>query len=1270
MNLGIQVSLDNKGAIKGIKQVENQVVQAGKGAQRASGGFSTLTKAVGALGVTIGAAGLVRGLNQSVKAFAEFEQQVTNVQNITEASAAEMGVFAEKLRDLPASLGNSVELTKGLYQALSSGVPQDNAIDFMTANAKAAKGNMADLTQTISASTSILAAFNLDASEAGGVLDAMTKTVDLGKLTFSDLANNIGKSASIAAAAGVSYNELFAATAQLTLGGLSVEESMTGIRAIMTATIQPTVDQVKAMEKYNVTLSASALEQQGFVGYMKSIEAAIGGNVEAMAELFPNVRAIGPALALVRENGDQFADTLDKINDSAGKVDRNFERMTETTAAQMEILKNSMNAAMITIGQELAPAMQSFVEWAVENLPGIAEGIVSIVKAIGEVIKWLDKWKAVLVPLAAAMAAFWATAKIQAWITSIQAAGVASTALGTKLTALAALATPFAALAAAIVGVTGAIAYLGLEWAKTQEGIGEAENLLSETQARAQKKLQEGLEINKISLQEFADELGVVRGENESLVESVQKHVQELIRQGKYGGDVQAVMKGLARAESEAGKAAVAAANNQKKATKIYEDAEKAVEALRAEMAEFGAEQAALAEQAEETFDGFYSDVEGVQQAMEDWLAITVTSQEELEELQEVGEDGMTAIEKKVRDLEREFSVTFRDELPSAVQDGVDEANKAAADIEIIPPGAPEEAKKSIFNSITGGISEALGKGFTGEWNSFMDLWDSLWQDAAKSMMGTLSDGLAMVFNGKDAEGNPFNIGNMIEDMTENAGIGSTIGGLGMVLNAREQGGAQGALQGAMGGMQAGAILGPIGMAVGAIAGGLIGYFGGKEDPASTVAIGNRQSRFTSTEYDREQEEVMEGRIRSLYDKFEAAYRGIFLSLGDASLGSILRQQGRVPVVDSGGRMDMTPDELYDWLAREALPDAFEEYYRPVLEQGLGDLGVSNATLDSIFSQLPDMTGDARIQFLADFVQTVVDINKSLEMADWDTFTDSINEDSFTTFTNGITATTDQMDLMMDSWRGMGLDDVVREVDAIGDAFDSALAGVAQMLHEIDSLRSGIQDGWAGMREDLALSQMTDPQKINYFQNQVEEYMNDLQNAQTPEEIERANNALAGAMQNLMRLVDPASGMGMGSESWGEYLDRMMEQASEVATAGLDAVEAEVRAAYDELVERLNRAADALLNFENAANNKSTTDAGFYDDDGNWVTVGAESGGAADSADKSMTIDLTTPITLNLQTFIDGSELKNDVYAEVNAELGAMYSNLVNIINARAPSID
>lgn len=307
-----------------------------------------------------------------VQSFAAYERAATNVQNITEMTSESMGRLSQSVQALPSSLGASKELMEGLYQALSAGIPKDNAIEFLRINAMAAKGNLADLSVTVKASSAILNAYNLEASETENVLNAMTKTVDVGVLTFSDLANNIGKGIAIARTAGVSYQELMATIASLTLSGLSVEESMTGIRNILNLTINPTTQVEKAMKGLGVEMSTAQIKARGFGGYMADIAKAVEHNQDATALLFPNIRAMGAAMAIATEEGGaQLAEKLDDISDATNKVRGNFGRMSKALSNQMEEAATNVNKLKITIGEGggegLVGAFEA-INWVLERL--------------------------------------------------------------------------------------------------------------------------------------------------------------------------------------------------------------------------------------------------------------------------------------------------------------------------------------------------------------------------------------------------------------------------------------------------------------------------------------------------------------------------------------------------------------------------------------------------------------------------------------------------------------------------------------------------------------------------------------------------------------------------------------------------------------------------------------------------------------------------------------------------------------------------------------
>ena len=342
----VNFEMTNAQAIRAIRQIKGEL---GEKLPRATKKANQALMRLGSQLASVFSVALVaRGLRNTIRAFADFQTATVNVQNITEMTAAEMKILSQEVRMLPPSLGTATELMRGLYQVLSSGVPRENAVSFLAENAKAAKGNLADLTTTVNASTSVLAAYGLETSETTAILDAMTKTVDLGKLTFADLAQNVGKGIGIAAAAGTTYQELMATMASLTLSGLSVEEAMTGIRNILVTTIKAKPGE--SMKKFGVEMSVAALKAQGFAGYMGSVAEAVKGNDEATAALFPNIRAMNAAMSLASEQGGKrWNEILDQINNSAGKVESNFERMSNTISAKMATLGAVMELSLIHI---------------------------------------------------------------------------------------------------------------------------------------------------------------------------------------------------------------------------------------------------------------------------------------------------------------------------------------------------------------------------------------------------------------------------------------------------------------------------------------------------------------------------------------------------------------------------------------------------------------------------------------------------------------------------------------------------------------------------------------------------------------------------------------------------------------------------------------------------------------------------------------------------------------------------------------------------------
>jgi TP901 family phage tail tape measure protein len=130
-------------------------------------------------------------------------------------------------------------LTGGLYQALSAGVPKENALAFMQVASQAAIAGVTDVETAVDGLTTVVNAFGLETSQTQEVADSMFAAVKGGKTTFEELSASLFNVAPMAAAAQVSFSEVNAAIATLTAAGVPTAQATTQIRAAFVALQEP-----------------------------------------------------------------------------------------------------------------------------------------------------------------------------------------------------------------------------------------------------------------------------------------------------------------------------------------------------------------------------------------------------------------------------------------------------------------------------------------------------------------------------------------------------------------------------------------------------------------------------------------------------------------------------------------------------------------------------------------------------------------------------------------------------------------------------------------------------------------------------------------------------------------------------------------------------------------------------------------------------------------------------------------------------------------------
>lgn len=334
-------------------------------AQSAGSGGSKALAAVGGA-ATVAALGFVYAATQA----AEFEKEMRNVSTIDATVRTNFAQTSATVLELSKHLPQTAkELASGLYDISSSGFQGTQSLNILKASATAASAGLSTTANSAKAITATLNAYGLSAGQAGRVSDTLFQTVNFGVVSFDELTGVIGDTVGTAAAAGVNIEQLGSAVATLTLSGLSASEAGVSLNRVLTSLIKPN-DALKAAQKQLGVSFTDDLKNPsiGLKGVLDELLNSVGGNKTAFANLFTDIRASRGVLALEANDGKNYTRVLQEMgvaSDNTGATQRALTEQAKGTSFQLQILKNDVNAAAITLGEKLLPV--------IDRLAGSAE---------------------------------------------------------------------------------------------------------------------------------------------------------------------------------------------------------------------------------------------------------------------------------------------------------------------------------------------------------------------------------------------------------------------------------------------------------------------------------------------------------------------------------------------------------------------------------------------------------------------------------------------------------------------------------------------------------------------------------------------------------------------------------------------------------------------------------------------------------------------------------------------------------------------------------
>jgi TP901 family phage tail tape measure protein len=253
------------------------------------------------------------------------------------------------------------QLAEAMFYVASGGLRGAEALEVLEAAAKGSRAGMGAVAPIAQAATFAMNAYgkaNLSASEAVGIMAAVVRE---GNVAPEMIAESFGRVLPLAAQMGIKFNELGGAVAAMTRKGLDANLAVTAIRAILSSMLVPSKQASEALRQAGSSFEQirAAIRDRGMIGALMEVKKAFEANQDAVALVFPEIRALAGVLNLVGADASVTNEIMGKLA-KAGMGDLNyaFDQVSKGSGQAMKQMLADLKNMAISVGDIISTKMR------------------------------------------------------------------------------------------------------------------------------------------------------------------------------------------------------------------------------------------------------------------------------------------------------------------------------------------------------------------------------------------------------------------------------------------------------------------------------------------------------------------------------------------------------------------------------------------------------------------------------------------------------------------------------------------------------------------------------------------------------------------------------------------------------------------------------------------------------------------------------------------------------------------------------------------------
>jgi TP901 family phage tail tape measure protein len=305
----------------------------------------------------------------AVKMSLDFDKSFQQMHQLAGVSAGEIDGMKESVLGLAGETGKApTELAEALYFLRSSGLDGAAAMDALEMSAKASAAGMGSTVQVADAVSSAMNAYAESGLTAAEATDVLVATAREGKAEPAELAAQMGRLLPLSSELGISFQDVGAAIATLSLNGNDAAGSSTQLANVMQKLLSPSQQAQEQLSRVGISMGdiRGMIADKGLLGTLETLKASLGDS--GFIQFWEDAQAKQGALALLGGDLDATRDRFDALNDSAGDTDEAFGKWAETLGAKNAKAFAELQVAMIQIGDIIAPIAADVIGFAADIL--------------------------------------------------------------------------------------------------------------------------------------------------------------------------------------------------------------------------------------------------------------------------------------------------------------------------------------------------------------------------------------------------------------------------------------------------------------------------------------------------------------------------------------------------------------------------------------------------------------------------------------------------------------------------------------------------------------------------------------------------------------------------------------------------------------------------------------------------------------------------------------------------------------------------------------